>query len=740
MSEDIEQVYSDFWLNKESLYEYVPDGDIGDDFSIDLIQLAAYRRIVSNFIIILTGMDIPVRFNSVENSQLSFTDGKTVYLSATIRNKKDFDWTVGIALHEASHILLTDFDVFHSTFSKIPIPVPLTLKKKSKDKNVSEEQLAHICKWVWNYVEDRYIDSYVFNEAPGYRGYYKSMYDRFWNSPTNSKALQSDAFRVPNLLSYEFRVINMTNEDTDLDALPGLREIAELIDIENIFRLDTTVKRMNLSYTVVELIMDNLGTQEIQAPSSNATIQKVSEKLSEATGRVPSQKFNQPIKPQKEESGGKEKDKGKKGNDKSEEESEGEGKGEETYSPDDAGDISDFSGEELKELNKQFNQQRNILDHKYEEIKTGVTREQQYILEAIENSDIILVPTGYGLTGDYTQAAVDSVVVKKLSKKLIDAGKSIFPLASKDKNAPGALGGPVKIYEDAVVKGFTLGKMLGKKLQIRGEENHIKYIRKTSGKIERRLLADIGCGIEGIFNRVRIEKYNKLRLHISVDSSGSMQTPKKWCPTMTCVVAICVAASMVENLAVSVSFRSTIYSKADSSELPYIVLAYDSKVDKISKVRHLFPYLCANGATPEGLAFESIAEEFIIGKRSTEQEHYFLNISDGEPAYVLTPHNNRYRVGLDYTGEVGALHTKTQVDKIRAKGVKILSYFIHSDDYLSPLMMNSGWNFNNPVSKNRQLTYRQMFDKMYGKDAYQIDVENVTDIARTINKLFLSKE
>ena len=99
-----------------------------------------------------------------------------------------------------------------------------------------------------------------------------------------------------------------------------------------------------------------------------------------------------------------------------------------------------------------------------------------------------------------------------------------------------------------VVKGFTLGKMLGKKLQIRGEENHIKYIRKTSGKIERRLLGDIGCGIEGIFNRVRIEKYNKLRLHISVDSSGSMQTPKKWCPTMTCVVAICVAASMVENL------------------------------------------------------------------------------------------------------------------------------------------------------------------------------------------------
>ncbi len=53
MSEDIEQVYSDFWLNKESLYEYVPEGNVGDGFSIDLIQLAAYRRIVSNFVVIL---------------------------------------------------------------------------------------------------------------------------------------------------------------------------------------------------------------------------------------------------------------------------------------------------------------------------------------------------------------------------------------------------------------------------------------------------------------------------------------------------------------------------------------------------------------------------------------------------------------------------------------------------------------------------------------------------------------
>jgi hypothetical protein len=42
-----------------------------------------------------------------------------------------------VALHEASHILLTDFDAAKSTFARIPVPVPLSLKKKAKDKNLS---------------------------------------------------------------------------------------------------------------------------------------------------------------------------------------------------------------------------------------------------------------------------------------------------------------------------------------------------------------------------------------------------------------------------------------------------------------------------------------------------------------------------------------------------------------------------------------------------------------------------
>ena len=408
------------------------------------------------------------------------------------------------------------------------------------------------------------------------------------------------------------------------------------------------------------------------------------------------------------------------------------------YSPQDAGDTKDLSPEELAELDRHFERQRDILDHKYEYIKEKVTKQQEAILDAIEKAGIILVPVGFGLNGDYTQAAVDCIVVKKLTRQLIDSGPSTFPLAAKDNAAPGSIHAPPKLYDDAVAKGFVLGKILGKKLQIRGEEIFTKYIRKRSGKIERRLLSDIGVGSETIFNKTRNEKYNKARLHISVDASGSMQSESKWCPTMTCVVAICVAASMVENLEVSVSFRSTISTSSKGlhgrefaihAEVPYIVLAYDSKTDKISKIRQLFPYLCAKGSTPEGLAFESIAEEFIIGKKTTEQDHYFLNISDGEPYYIINPQTNRYRVGFNYTGEMGALHTKSQVDKIRSHGVKVLSYFIQAEDYMPAIF--TGLSFDDTANRKKQLTLKELFDMMYGKDAQFIDIENVMEIARS---------
>ena len=76
------------------------------DKTQDLIKLAGYRRAIANFVNIVTGKNVPVYFSGSD----SYTDGKAVNISASLKDK-DFDAAVGLALHEGSHIKLTDFQV-----------------------------------------------------------------------------------------------------------------------------------------------------------------------------------------------------------------------------------------------------------------------------------------------------------------------------------------------------------------------------------------------------------------------------------------------------------------------------------------------------------------------------------------------------------------------------------------------------------------------------------------------------
>ena len=109
--------FSTFWDNQSD------DTDVDSFLGIentkkgkDLVALAGYKRAISNFVNIVTGMNIPVSFN---NSHDSFTDGKTVTIGANIDDKK-FDVAVGLALHEGSHIKLSDFNLLRHLETSIP--------------------------------------------------------------------------------------------------------------------------------------------------------------------------------------------------------------------------------------------------------------------------------------------------------------------------------------------------------------------------------------------------------------------------------------------------------------------------------------------------------------------------------------------------------------------------------------------------------------------------------------------
>jgi nitric oxide reductase activation protein len=167
------------------------------------------------------------------------------------------------------------------------------------------------------------------------------------------------------------------------------------------------------------------------------------------------------------------------------------------------------------------------------------------------------------------------------------------------------------------------------------------------------------------------------------------------------VTALCRAVDMIQNLDIQVSFRTT-----SETSLPYIIMAYDSRVDKFSKVRDMFPCLTPRGTTPEGLCFEAIEKNFIPSSNSMDS--YFVNISDGEPYFGGQ--------NFHYSGTPALNHTREQVKKLRMKGIQVLSYFVSNYD-----------------------GEHHDFKVMYGKSARFVDVTNVAQITKTMNELFLKK-
>ena len=733
----------DFWLDVEKYSSFIEEGLDPKNkslvFSIDMVRLASIRASVANFVRILTRKVIPVYFCNTPDS-FNYA-GKQIYISAKINTKRDFDVAVGLALHEAGHTLLTDFDIIKHAYQN----VPHNIYKLSDSKNIRRASMEKFMHGMWNVIEDRFIDTYVFNEAPGYRGYYAAMYEEMWNSAEIDTVLLSDDCRYPSLKSYDFRITNFTNENTDLLALPRLEDIAQVIDISHIDRLTTTKDRIEAAFKVTEIVLDCIDKQEKIEASGGGKSQKKSGGLAD-----PRDYFDFGDEDTQANDGNEKmpSGKGKKdGHEKADEDTKDVG----TDMIKEISDVitgKDLHPEKLKDNEKAVNQTNDAPPDKKEakEIdalmdkqrrflmgdvtKEAVTDYQKALLDLIEKHGIIIVQVEVPMVvaGNDTCFKVDCIVVHKMTKELVLSGNGVFPMSGAmqiGKDTPE----PPKEVTEAVRKGIILGTKLGRKLQIRAEVHPIRVIRKKAGKINRRQLHEAAFDAEDLFHKIYIERRSEANLHITVDASSSM-SGDKWYRTMTATTAICKAASMIDNVHVTVSFRTT--QSTNGTLLPYVVLAYDSKVDKFSKVRTLFPYLVPNGWTPEGLAFGAIMSLF-EGITPDEEERYFLNLSDGEPCFQMRAPDTG--ASLSYSGDTGATHTKTQVDKIRRLGVEILSYYIDDDHQWGDPTVQSLQKQKKSQEDPRMVWFR----KMYGKNAKFIHVNEITDLAKTLNELFLVK-
>ena len=709
--------YSSYWL-KDDLFD-------DDDTVIssptetkhsNLLALASYKRAISNFVNIVTGENIKVMFD--QRGDNSYTDGKTVTISAKM-DDKDFDPTVGLALHEGSHIKLTDF----SSLDKIrnyDFPQPLTYDYLSQLEDKHQMSYDGVRNWVsgvvkdlLNVIEDRRIDYYIYSTSPGYKGYYHSMYDKYFNAKIIDKGLQSSEYRENDWESYMFRIINITNENRDLDALPLLREVYKMIDLRNINRLQNTQQAFELACEIFKFIEDSLPSLQQQNQNQNQSgdgesDENQSEEGSGSGSGGDNSQTNGTDNTEGPENDGESKQDSTDGDDTNgDAEGDDVKSGRSSYNPNGAGgdgsnnQISDtkaqsgegsLSDRQKKQLEKAIEKQKKFQNGDI--TKKKVSKNENQKLETLAKSGIDEKLVGKDYSSNHywrKDKATPVIIVRNFTKGLVDSG-AINMLSSYSWYA--------EKNQEAITKGIQIGTMLGKRLKVRSEERSLTTPRMKNGKISGRLLHELGMGNVQIFDQTVVNKHKPALIHISIDASASMGG-SKWTNSQTAAVAIAKAASMTSNLDVVISYRAI----QSNPTQPLMLIAYDSRKDKFSKINQLFKYLNSTGTTPEGLCFESILDEIIKTNKGTDS--YFINFSDGWPGF-----SNQ---DIEYSGEGAINHTAAQVKKMRMAGVKVLSYFIEEGRYGGAM---------------------ENFKRMYGKSAEAIDVTSLIPLTRTLNKMF----
>jgi hypothetical protein len=687
---------SNYWL-KDSIFEKKQSYFFNDDDTVekeskyDHMQLAQYQRAISNFVRILTGRgDIQVKYNNGGNS---YTDGKTITLSPNIK-EKEFDTAVGLALHEASHILYTDF--------------PKLEEYITKSRNVTTSDQLDQRKVLLNIVEDLYIDAMTYRSAPGYRGYYSSLYQKYFGDKKIVEGLWSQDFAEPTWNNYLFHICNIRNPQRNLEALPGLEGMFNELDLSNITRLTNFQDRLDLSvwlYNEIKKYVD--ATKEYQQQLQNqmgnggAGGDNNEEEMMKSLNELLEQMADQD----------EQKSDGDESGNEQEDNSGGSGEGKFTASNGvniqeeiegtNALDLDKLSDKAKSQLKKLIEQQREFI--KGQPKKGKLAKADQQKVDAWAEVD--MEKKTVGANSEFGVKGVPLYIINEITPNFITNLGNTYGLSNWNGT----------YTQNRINDAINRGKILAKKLQLRNEERSLKTSRLDSGKIDKRLLHEIGFDNFDIFSKVNINAYKPSYIHISIDQSGSMQG-SKFDSAMEFAAMFATASKYIKNIHLVISMRSTFdgtgkntWSRFNTQNVPYLMYIFDSKKHSIQHIRNVFPKLRANNLTPEGLCFDGIMKDTI--QKSSNTEAYFINICDGEPYMIYSAGNGSF----DYQGDKARQHSKKQMQRMEQNGIKFITYFIGS---------------------------RHDFDsveKCYGKNSVHLQrADEIGVITKTMNKRLLS--
>ena len=657
---------SNYWL-KDSIFEkkqsqfFDEPETMEKESKYDHFQLAQYQRAISNFVRIMTGRnDIVVKYNSKGEN---YTDGKTIAISPNIK-EKEFDTAVGLALHEASHILHSDFEMLKTVMEE---------NRRNFTYTVAERK-----KLFWNLVEDLYIDATTYRDAPGYRGYYASLYQRYFGDKKIEEGLWSQDYAVPTWDNYLFHLVNIRNPQRNLQALPGLQKIFTMIDLPNITRLsggmDARLFLADALYNECEKYIDAVQEmmQQMGKGQQSDGAGQQGDGDGNGSGEIDYDQLNEMLEKMGDAMGD--------GNEGGEESGQGDGNKftasngvniQEEVESTNYVDMDKLSDKAKTALDKMFNQQKDFV--RGIPRKARLSKADQQKVDAYASVDIEKKVVGSNSV--FSKKGLPLYIIKGVTESFVDSVGSTYGIRSWVSDH----------YKRNIEDGINRGKMLAKKLQLRNEERVLKTSRLDSGKIDKRLLHEIGFDNFDIFSKININAYKPSFIHISLDQSGSMGY-ELWNSAIQFAAMFATASKFINNIHLVITTRSTFSSSGKRTsysstvdQVPYMMTIFDSKKDNINHIRKFFPRLQANSLTPEGLCFDGIMKETLRMAQNTDA--YFINICDGEPYLKFNGGSNG---SFEYSGPDARKHSREQMRRMEAGGIKFITYFIgNSRDFNS---------------------------------------------------------
>lgn len=739
--------HSSYWLD-DDLFDDVVDNTPKTDLQ-RITRLSAVRRGIANFVSILSGENVPVHFSSGKES---YTDGKQVIISADEDIEK-FDAMVGLALHEGSHILLSDFsllrtlkksvddlmtthspceywftdrkvthiaggnvfkDILHPKIAALLPEFPEYdlhgyLSRTSPYWNTSRQVMEHL-RFLMNILEDRRIDNYVYNNAVGYRPYYKALYNKYFYTKEMGKNLRfNPKFREITVDNYITRLLYCIHPDANWDAMPGLRSLINLMDLN-------TIDRVSPKYDKQEVFFDNSYPAWLTEPTYesmpvlwkeanvlyahilkyvgmvvyddasnlpptsgiNGAVQANPSTLNDLPNLdgAPSMGEMEPVPVEKDSKG---------------------------------------AGKNKKEIDGKFNEKAAVKEMDgAKKVMAGDVKKKKLsksdaaAVTAFEEADARMVD----ITGEGVPFG-KCMVTRKLTNELMEQDWFIF------KRWNWRYSETNQYIEQSISAGRRMGQILVQRLQVRNDPLITKQTRLPQGGLDRRLLAQLGMDITSVFQKSRTDIHKPAMLHLTLDASGSM-SGNKWNKVRSVAIALAYVGSKLRSV-------DTVISVRGGNDLPIVSVIYDSRRDQFPRFIQHMRVLEPSGSTPEGLCFKATMDLILECKNS--HDVYFINFSDGEPAFSYNSDaslgkssgKNSARQYFSYGGELAVKHTRAMVQQLKDADVKVLSYFISE---VTRFSSSSGYS-------------QTAFQKMYGEDAVMVNVENVSEVLRTLNSRLL---